>query len=91
MKNRKNVDYIYSCLSPTFTALFGIIGSKITGQIHFNWVQDIWPEAIISSTNTKKFCLQNNEIFQNFLLNNSELIAQSDKMSFFLKIDMKKN
>ena len=44
-------------VSPTFTALFGIIGSKITGAKHFNWVQDIWPEAIISSTNTKKILL----------------------------------
>ena len=84
-KNRKNINFILTySLSPTFTALFGIIGSKITKAKHFNWVQDIWPEAIISSTNIKKNIFYNLiEIFQNFLFLKSELIAQSEEMKLY--------
>ena len=85
--NRKKVNYIISyCLSPTFTALFGIFGSKITGAKHYNWVQDIWPESIISSTNTKKNILYKIiEIIQNYIFKKSELIAQSNKMKIFFE------
>jgi hypothetical protein len=85
--NRKNTKYIISyCLSPTFTALFGIIGSKITGAKHYNWVQDIWPEAIISSTNIKNnFFYKIITMFQNFLFDKSELIAQSDQMKSYFE------
>ena len=85
--NRKKTKYIISyCLSPTFTALFGIIGSKITGAKHYNWVQDIWPEAIISSTNVKNtFFYKIIKIFQNFLFDKSELIAQSDQMKSYFE------
>ena len=85
--NRKNTKYIISyCLSPTFTALFGIIGSKITGAKHFNWVQDIWPEAIIASTNSKNnFFYKIIKLFQNFLFDKSELIAQSDQMKSYFE------
>lgn len=85
--NRKKVNYIISyCLSPTFTALFGIFGSKITGAKHYNWVQDIWPESIISSTNTKKNILYKIiEIIQNYIFKKSELIAQSMKMKIFFE------
>ena len=86
-KNRKNINFILTySLSPTFTALFGIIGSKITKAKHFNWVQDIWPEAIISSTNIKKNIFYNLiEIFQNFLFLKSELIAQSEEMKLYFE------
>ena len=38
----------------------------------------------------KNFAYKIIEIFQNFLLNNSELIAQSDKMSFYFENRYKK-
>ena len=90
--NRKQIKYIVSyCLSPTFTAFFGIIGSKITGKRHFNWVQDIWPEAIITSTNLKNnFFYKMIEKFQNILFDKSELIAQSDKMKLYFENRYKK-
>lgn len=90
--NKKNTKYIITyCLSPTFTALFGILGSRITGAKHFNWVQDIWPEAIISSTNTNKnFLYKIIEYFQNYLFKKSELIAQSDKMKSYFESKFKK-
>ena len=90
--NRKKTKYIVSyCLSPTFTALFGIIGSKITGAKHFNWVQDIWPEAIMASTNSKyNFFYKIIKVFQNFLFDKSELIAQSDKMKSYFENKYKK-
>ena len=90
--NRKKIKYIITyCLSPTFTALFGILGSKITGKKHYNWVQDIWPEAIIASTNTKNNIFYKIiEKFQNYLFVNSELIAQSDIMREYFKNKYKK-
>ena len=90
--NRKKIKYIITyCLSPTFTAFFGIIGSNITGKKHFNWVQDIWPEAIIASTNTKNNIFYKLiEKFQNYLFDRSELIAQSDIMREYFKSKYKK-
>lgn len=90
--NRKKIKYIITyCLSPTFTAFFGILGSKITGKKHYNWVQDIWPEAIIASTNTKNNIFYKIiEKFQNYLFANSELIAQSDIMREYFKNEYKK-
>lgn len=90
--NRKNTKYIITyCLSPTFTALFGIIGAKITGEKHFNWVQDIWPEAIIASTNSKSnLFFKIIKVFQNFLFDKSELIAQSNKMKSYFENKYKK-
>lgn len=92
LKNRKKINYILTySLSPTFTALFGIIGSKITKAKHFNWVQDIWPEAIISSTNVKKNIFYNLiEIFQNFLFLKTELVAQSENMKVYFEKKYKK-
>lgn len=91
-KNRKNINFILTySLSPTFTALFGIIGSRIAKAKHFNWVQDIWPESIISSTNVKKNIFYNLiEIFQNYLFSKSELIAQSEKMKIYFEKKYKK-
>ena len=85
--NRKKTKYIITyCLSPTFTAFFGILGSAITGAKHFNWVQDIWPEAIIASTNSKNnFFYKIIEKFQNYLFDKSELIAQSNKMKLYFE------
>ena len=85
--NRKKIKYIVTyCLSPTFTAFFGIIGSKITGAKHFNWVQDIWPEAIIASTNSKNnYFYKIIKKFQNFLFDKSELIAQSNIMKTYFE------
>lgn len=90
--NRKKIKYIITyCLSPTFTAFFGIIGSNITGKKHFNWVQDIWPEAIIASTNTRNNIFYKLiEKFQNFFFDKSELIAQSDIMREYFKNKYKK-
>ena len=90
--NRKKTKYIITyCLSPTFTSFFGIMGSMITGAKHFNWVQDIWPEAIIASTNTKNnFFYKVIEELQNYLFSKSELIAQSDKMKLYFENKFKK-
>ena len=51
------------------------------------WVQDIWPEAIITSSTSKfKYIEKNIKKFQDFLWSNSDIIAQSIKMkSFFEK------
>ncbi len=92
LKKRNKINFILSyCLSPTFTSLFGIIGEKLSNAKHFNWVQDIWPEAIISSTNTNyRFLSSFVEIIQNSLLKNSELITQSNKMKKYFEKRFKK-
>lgn len=89
---RKQIKAILTyCLSPTFTGFFGIIGSKITKAKHFNWVQDIWPEAIISSTgNTNKLLIKVVKYLQNHIFKKSELITQSYKMTVFLENQYKK-
>jgi len=92
LKNRNKINYILTySLSPTFTALFGILGSKISGTKHFNWVQDIWPEAIISSSNKKKSIIYEIiKIFQEYLFDKSELIAQSISMKNYFEKKYKK-
>ena len=49
------------CGSPVFVGYIGVIFSKIANCKNSQWIQDIWPEAIISSLNIK------NNIFLRFV------------------------
>ena len=75
-------------LSPVFTSFFGIILKKFTKIKHYSWIQDVWPEAIITSINVsnKNFFLKLIKKFQLFLWTHpSGLIAQSEPLANFLK------
>ena len=85
-KNKFDHVIIYS-ISPVFSTFFGKIYSTISQIKIYVWVQDIWPEAIITSLTSKfKFIEKSLKKFQDFLWGNSEIITQSIKMkSFFEK------
>jgi len=87
LRKKYSIVFTYD-LSPVFTSLFGIILKKFIGIHHISWIQDIWPEGIITSIriNKKNFLLKLVRKFQILLWKYpTALIAQSEPLANFLK------
>lgn len=80
-------DILTFCGSPVFVGFIGNLMAFITKSSSSLWVQDIWPEAIVSA---KKINLRYLKLFINFFQNYmwsscNNLFCQSDELQEYLK------
>ena len=80
------------CGSPVYVGFLGTIFAKISNCKSSQWVQDIWPEALITSLDIKKdnFILKFIDYLQTLMWKSSDvIICQSELLSNYFKKNFK--
>ena len=90
--HRKKYTYFISfCGSPVYVGILGNFFAKIIGAKHFQWIQDIWPEAIQTTQKANlKYIKSIINIIQIWMWNKADvLLSQSEELRNYLAVNTK--
>ena len=90
--NRNKYDHVLTfCGSPVYVGFIGYFASKLLNAKSSQWIQDIWPEAIISTVGLRNKRLKTIiSKIQSFMWKLSDILfSESESLSDYLRLHLK--